>query len=169
MTYAPLSKWSTDDVWAYLSTHKPLWDKDHSELFKLYAKAIKENLKYVVSVANSELIQSLQHYMQTLQESVRNDDIDGYNRIVKKAEGNLLKSVIARHNEIGGDENKAESLYNFVLDILDKIPQAMNANGLPKSYIPYNRIHNIETSIIYAQHNTLATNIHEAYDLKKKI
>lgn len=144
-------------------------DKDNAESnFAKTKNNLKESLKYVVSVANSELIQSLQHYMQTLQESVRNDDIDGYNRIVKKAEGNLLKSVIARHNEIGGDENKAESLYNFVLDILDKIPQAMNANSLPKSYIPYNRIHNIETSIIYAQHSTLATNIHEAYDLKKR-
>lgn len=53
MTYAPLSKWSTDDVWAYLSTHKPLWDKDHSELFKLYAKASGDECQFITHLAQS--------------------------------------------------------------------------------------------------------------------
>ena len=83
---------------------------------------LKESLKYVVSTANSDLIQSLQQYMQTLQESVRNDDIGGYNRIVKKAQGDLLKNIIAQHKKVGSDENKIERLYDFVLEILvDKV------------------------------------------------
>lgn len=130
---------------------------------------LKESLKYVVSTANSELIQSLQQYMQTLQESVRNDDIGGYNRIVKKAQGDLLKNIIAQHKKVGSDENKIERLYDFVLEILDKIPQTINADNLPKSYIPYNRIHNIETSITYTKHTTLIKDIYEAKDLKKEI
>lgn len=130
---------------------------------------LKESLKYVVSTANSELTQSLQQYMQTLQESVRNDDIGGYNRIVKKAQGDLLKNIIAQHKKVGSDENKIERLYDFVLEILDKIPQTINADNLPKSYIPYNRIHNIETSITYTKHTTLIKDIYEAKDLKKEI
>ena len=130
---------------------------------------LKESLKYVVSTANSDLIQSLQQYMQTLQESVRNDDIGGYNRIVKKAQGDLLKNIIAQHKKVGSDENKIERLYDFVLEILDKIPQTINADNLPKSYIPYNRIQNIETSITYTKHTTLIKDIYEAKDLKKEI
>ncbi|ANV98748.1 phosphoadenosine phosphosulfate reductase [Helicobacter enhydrae] len=53
MTYAPLSKWSTDDVWAYLSTHKPLWEKDHSELFRLYAKASGDECQFVTHLSQS--------------------------------------------------------------------------------------------------------------------
>ncbi|CBG40468.1 DNA phosphorothioation system sulfurtransferase DndC [Helicobacter mustelae] len=53
MIYAPLSKWDTDLVWTYLSTHKPLWDMSHGELFRLYAKASGEECQFITHLAQS--------------------------------------------------------------------------------------------------------------------
>ncbi|WP_298496996.1 DNA phosphorothioation system sulfurtransferase DndC [Helicobacter ganmani] len=53
LTFSPIVEWSTDEVWAYLSTHKPLWDKDHSELFSLYAKASGEECQFITDLSQS--------------------------------------------------------------------------------------------------------------------
>ena len=53
LTFSPIAEWSTDEVWAYLSTHKPLWDKDHSELFSLYAKASGEECQFITDLSQS--------------------------------------------------------------------------------------------------------------------
>ncbi len=53
MTYSPIAEWSTDEVWAYLSTHKPLWEKDHNELFALYAKASGEECQFITDLSQS--------------------------------------------------------------------------------------------------------------------
>lgn len=128
---------------------------------------LKESLKYVVSVANSELTQSLQQYMQTLQESVRNDDIGGFDKIVKMTGGEILKNIIA--NDTMVKESQREIVYRLTLNLLNKMKEAATTHNLPKSYIPYNRIHNIETSITYTKHTTLIKDIYEAKDLKKEI
>lgn len=128
---------------------------------------LKESLKYVVSTANSELIQSLQQYMQTLQESVRNDDIGGFDKIVKMTGGEILKNIIA--NDTMVKESQREIVYRLTLNLLNKMKEAATTHNLPKSYIPYNRIHNIETSITYTKHTTLIKDIYEAKDLKKEI
>ena len=128
---------------------------------------LKESLKYVVSTANSELIQSLQQYMQTLQESVRNDDIGGFDKIVKMTGGEILKNIIA--NDTMVKESQREIVYRLTLNLLNKMKEAATTHNFPKSYIPYNRIHNIETSITYTKHTTLIKDIYEAKDLKKEI
>lgn len=128
---------------------------------------LKESLKYVVSTANSDLIQSLQQYMQTLQESVRNDDIGGFDKIVKMTGGEILKNIIA--NDTMVKESQREIVYRLTLNLLNKMKEAATTHNLPKSYIPYNRIHNIETSITYTKHTTLIKDIYEAKDLKKEI
>lgn len=128
---------------------------------------LKESLKYVVSTANSELTQSLQQYMQTLQESVRNDDIGGFDKIVKMTGGEILKNIIA--NDTMVKESQREIVYRLTLNLLNKMKEAATTHNLPKSYIPYNRIHNIETSITYTKHTTLIQDIYEAKDLKKEI
>ena len=128
---------------------------------------LKESLKYVVSVANSEITQSLQQYMQTLQESVRNDDIGGFDKIVKMTGGEILKNIIA--NDTMVKESQREIVYRLTLNLLNKMKEAATTHNLPKSYIPYNRIHNIETSITYTKHTTLIKDIYEAKDLKKEI
>lgn len=51
MTFSPISEWSVDEVWAYLISHKPLWDKDHSELFSLYAKASGEECQFITDLS----------------------------------------------------------------------------------------------------------------------
>ena len=53
LTYSPIAEWSTDEVWAYLSTHKPKWEKDHSELFALYAKASGEECQFITDLSQS--------------------------------------------------------------------------------------------------------------------
>ena len=53
LTYSPIAEWSTDEVWAYLSTHKPKWKKDHSELFALYAKASGEECQFITDLSQS--------------------------------------------------------------------------------------------------------------------
>ncbi len=53
LTFSPIAEWSTDEVWAYLSTHKPLWDKDHSELFSLYTKASGEECQFITDLSQS--------------------------------------------------------------------------------------------------------------------
>ncbi len=53
LTFSPIVEWSTDEVWAYLSTHKPLWEKDHSELFSLYAKASGEECQFITDLSQS--------------------------------------------------------------------------------------------------------------------
>ncbi|WP_245596275.1 DNA phosphorothioation system sulfurtransferase DndC [Helicobacter rodentium] len=53
LTFSPIAEWNTDEVWAYLSTHKPLWDKDHSELFLLYAKASGEECQFITDLSQS--------------------------------------------------------------------------------------------------------------------
>ncbi|BAM13170.1 putative DNA sulfur modification protein DndD [Helicobacter cinaedi PAGU611] len=128
---------------------------------------LKESLKYVVSTANSDLIQSLQQHMQTLQESVRNDDIGGFDKIVKMTGGEILKNIIA--NDTMVKESQREIVYRLTLNLLNKMKEAATTHNLPKSYIPYNRIHNIETSITYTKHTTLIKDIYEAKDLKKEI
>lgn len=128
---------------------------------------LKESLKYVVSTANSELTQSLQQYMQTLQESVRNDDIGGFDKIVKMTGGEILKNIIA--NDTMVKESQREIVYRLTLNLLNKMKEAATTHNLPKSYISYNRIQNIETSITYTKHTTLIKDIYEAKDLKKEI
>ena len=128
---------------------------------------LKESLKYVVSTANSDLIQSLQQYMQTLQEFVRNDDIGGFDKIVKMTGGEILKNIIA--NDTMVKESQREIVYRLTLNLLNKMKEAATTHNLPKSYIPYNRIQNIETSITYTKHTTLIKDIYEAKDLKKEI
>lgn len=51
MTFSPIAEWSVDEVWAYLISHKPLWDKDHSELFSLYAKASGEECQFITDLS----------------------------------------------------------------------------------------------------------------------
>lgn len=51
MTYSPIAEWSTDDVWSYLISHKPLWDKNHSELFTLYAKASGDECQFITDLS----------------------------------------------------------------------------------------------------------------------
>ncbi|RDU60089.1 DNA phosphorothioation system sulfurtransferase DndC [Helicobacter sp. MIT 14-3879] len=53
LTYSPLAEWSTDEVWSYLATHKPLWQKDHSELFALYAKASGEECQFITDLSQN--------------------------------------------------------------------------------------------------------------------
>nr|WP_083329083.1 MULTISPECIES: DNA phosphorothioation system sulfurtransferase DndC [unclassified Helicobacter] len=50
LTFSPIAEWSTDEVWAYLSTHKPLWEKDHSELFSLYTKASGDECQFITDI-----------------------------------------------------------------------------------------------------------------------
>ena len=53
LCYSPIAEWSTDDVWAYLISHKPKWDKDHSELFRLYAKASGDECQFITDLSQS--------------------------------------------------------------------------------------------------------------------
>ncbi|WP_300710475.1 DNA phosphorothioation system sulfurtransferase DndC [uncultured Helicobacter sp.] len=53
LTFAPIAEWSTDEVWAYLTTHKPLCEKDHSELFSLYAKAGGDECQFITDLSQS--------------------------------------------------------------------------------------------------------------------
>ena len=53
LTYSPIAEWDTDSVWGYLLSHKPLWDKDHSELFALYSKASGEECQFITDLAQS--------------------------------------------------------------------------------------------------------------------
>lgn len=53
MTYSPIAKWRTDDVWSYLATHKPKWQKDHSELFALYSKASGDECQFITDLSQS--------------------------------------------------------------------------------------------------------------------
>ncbi len=53
LCYAPIANWSTDDVWSYLISHKPKWDKNHSELFRLYAKASGDECQFVTDLSQN--------------------------------------------------------------------------------------------------------------------
>ena len=53
LTYSPLAEWDTDAVWGYLLSHKPLWDKDHSELFALYSKASGDECQFITDLRQS--------------------------------------------------------------------------------------------------------------------
>lgn len=50
LTYSPIVDWDTDMVWGYLLSHKPLWEKDHSELFSLYAKASGDECQFITDL-----------------------------------------------------------------------------------------------------------------------
>lgn len=50
LTYSPIAEWSTDDVWGYLISHKPIWAKDHSELFSLYSKASGDECQFITDL-----------------------------------------------------------------------------------------------------------------------
>ena len=51
LTFSPIAEWDTDSVWGYLLSHKPLWDKDHSELFALYSKASGDECQFITDLA----------------------------------------------------------------------------------------------------------------------
>lgn len=53
LTFSPITEWDTDTVWGYLLSHKPLWDKDHSELFSLYSKASGDECQFITDLAQS--------------------------------------------------------------------------------------------------------------------
>mgnify|MGYP002672815164 FL=1 len=53
LSYSPIAEWKTDDVWGFLLSHKPLWDKDHSELFKLYTKASGDECQFITDLKQS--------------------------------------------------------------------------------------------------------------------
>lgn len=53
LTFSPIAEWDTDTVWGYLLSHKPLWDKDHSELFALYAKASGDECQFITDLKQS--------------------------------------------------------------------------------------------------------------------
>ena len=53
LCYCPIANFSTDDVWAYLISHKPKWDKDHSELFNLYARASGDECQFITDLSQS--------------------------------------------------------------------------------------------------------------------
>ena len=53
LTYSPIAEWDTDSVWGYLLSHKPLWEKDHSEIFALYSKASGEECQFITDLAQS--------------------------------------------------------------------------------------------------------------------
>ncbi|WP_104722516.1 DNA phosphorothioation system sulfurtransferase DndC [Helicobacter mesocricetorum] len=53
LTYSPIVEWSTDEVWAYLTSHKPPWEKDHSELFALYTKASGEECQFITDLSQN--------------------------------------------------------------------------------------------------------------------
>lgn len=53
LTFSPIAEWDTDSVWGYLLSHKPLWDKDHSELFALYSKASGDECQFITDLAQS--------------------------------------------------------------------------------------------------------------------
>lgn len=53
LTFSPIAEWDTDTVWGYLLSHKPLWDKDHSELFALYSKASGDECQFITDLAQS--------------------------------------------------------------------------------------------------------------------
>lgn len=53
LTFSPIAEWDTDTVWGYLLSHKPLWDKDHSELFELYAKASGDECQFITDLKQS--------------------------------------------------------------------------------------------------------------------
>ena len=53
LSFTPIADWSTDDVWGYLLRHRPLWDKDHAELFRLYTKASGDECQFITNLAQS--------------------------------------------------------------------------------------------------------------------
>lgn len=53
LSYSPIAEWKTDDVWGFLLSHKPLWDKDHSELFELYTKASGDECQFITDLKQS--------------------------------------------------------------------------------------------------------------------
>ena len=53
LTFSPIAEWDTDSVWGYLLSHKPLWDKDHSELFALYSKASGDECQFITDLKQS--------------------------------------------------------------------------------------------------------------------
>lgn len=53
LTYSPIAEWGIDDVWGYLLSNKPLWDKDHSELFSLYSKASGDECQFITDLRQS--------------------------------------------------------------------------------------------------------------------
>lgn len=49
LIYSPITDWTTDDVWTYLSTHNPSpWGISHNELFDLYAKASNDECQFII-------------------------------------------------------------------------------------------------------------------------
>lgn len=53
LIYSPIVEWDTDSVWGYLMSHKPRWDKDHSELFALYSKASGDECQFITDLRQS--------------------------------------------------------------------------------------------------------------------
>ncbi|MCD8213412.1 MAG: phosphoadenosine phosphosulfate reductase family protein [Campylobacter sp.] len=54
LIYSPIVEWSTDDVWAYLTTHNPPpWNVNHMELFELYTKASGDKCQFIIDTKQS--------------------------------------------------------------------------------------------------------------------
>lgn len=53
LCYAPISEWTTDDVWTYLSSHKPSWNKTHQELFSLYSQASGDECQFITDLSQN--------------------------------------------------------------------------------------------------------------------
>lgn len=53
LIYSPIKDWSTDDVWAYLLSNPPRWEKKHDELFGLYTKASGDECQFITDLKQS--------------------------------------------------------------------------------------------------------------------
>lgn len=53
LIYSPISDWTTDDVWAFLLTNPPRWEKKYDELFELYTQASGDECQFITDLKQS--------------------------------------------------------------------------------------------------------------------
>lgn len=54
LIFSPIKEWSTDDVWAYLTTHNPPpWGLGHNKLFELYTQASGDECQFIIDKSQS--------------------------------------------------------------------------------------------------------------------
>ncbi|WP_104722513.1 AAA family ATPase [Helicobacter mesocricetorum] len=127
-----------------------------------YKEKLKESIKNVIFVSNEALLEDLKAEIQNLQSKKSLYDIE------------VFKKILPEFKEFINEELKNNEIFE-VLDIksieyiIDKFPHKLENKESTHSFITYNELRILETSLARLENVNLAQDIKDIKDIKKKL
>lgn len=142
-------------------------EKDRIDAQMQQQKAdLKDNLKYIVPLANRKILQELEQHIEALKEHTDRKDIEGYKRCVEKISRDMLDGVIGKYSTT--DQQK-KSLGDIVLGVLKDLEHRLSEEGYPQGILPNEAIQSITSNLIRIESSALEKHVESLCKLKKDL